>query len=79
MIFYLIFVFFILALQRIKPFLVISMNIKNVDDCLMKVELDDGTILYKNTESECYYNETRVYEIPMFIYELGQKIIIIIC
>ena len=59
--------------------MIISMNIKKVDDCLRKVELDDGTILYENADSECSFDKDRVYEIPMFIYELGQKIILIIC
>ena len=78
MVFYLILVFCIFALQRINPFLIISMNINNVDDCLRKVELDDGTVLYEKEGIECEYNLAIVYEIPMFIYELGQKIKLII-
>ena len=72
---------FILFFQKIKPFLIISMTKKNIDDCIRKIELDDGTNLFEKNTSECAVSEKYVYNEPLIEqipYELGQKIKIVI-
>ena len=78
MAFYLDILLLICIIQRINLFLIISMKLRRVDDCLRKIELDDGTILYEQNNAKCDFDENSVYEMPIFTYELGQIIKIII-
>ena len=59
------------------------MVVKKVDDCIRKIELDDGTNLYLRNNITCDYlvGQNLDYNIPIFEpipYELGQKIKILI-
>ena len=71
-------VVFLFCFQRIYSFLIISMEVKGVDDCIRKIEFDDGTNIYeKNNNFNCLSG----YDIPTFEplpYEIGQKIKIVI-
>jgi len=51
-----IFIFFAFVFQRITPFLILSMTVKIVDDCIRKIELDDGTSLYERHNITCSYS-----------------------
>jgi len=75
--------FFIFIFQRIYSFFIISMIVKRVDDCIRRIELDDGTNLYKRNNITCDYlsGNNLDYNIPIFEpipYEIGQKIKIVI-
>ena len=82
--FFLYFIYFIFGFQRIKPFLIVSMIVKKVDDCIRKIELDDGTNLYeRNNSLKCDHLQGKNldYNKPIFEpipFEIGQKIKIII-
>ena len=81
--FYFNFVLFIFIFQTINSFLIISIIVKTVDDCIRKIELDDGTNLYERDNITCrYYGGNNLdYNIPIFDpipYEIGQKIKIVI-
>ena len=82
--FFLYLISFIFVFQRINSFLIVSMIVKKVDDCIKKIELDDGTNLYERDENSLcdYSNGNNLdYNIPIFEpipYELGQKIKIVI-
>ena len=70
----------ILILPRINTFLLISMEVTYVDDCIRQILLEDGTILYNRGNDECLcanfnYNSPLFNQIP---YDLEQKIKIII-
>ena len=79
--FYINVVLFLFSFQRIYSFLIISMEVKKVDDCIRKIELDDETKLYErdnNNPCKCgnlNYNKPIFEPIP---YEIGQKIKIVI-
>ena len=73
------FIYFIYIFHRINSFLIISMKVIKVDDCIKKIELDDGTILFeKNKDVECWVSRDGTgYNSPIFDpipYEIGQKI-----
>ena len=81
--FYLRILFIIFVFQRTNSFLTISMIVKKVDDCIRKIELEDGTNLYERNNTICdYLNGNNLdYNIPIFDpipYEIGQKIKIVI-
>ena len=73
--------FFICLFQRIYPFIIISMEVKKVDDCIIKIELDNETNLYERYNNmKCDYRILD-YNIPIFDpipYEIGQQIKIVI-
>ena len=48
---------FILFFQKIKPFLIISMTKKNIDDCIRKIELDDGNNLFEKNTSVALFQK----------------------
>ena len=81
MVFYINVIFFLFSIQRIYSFLILSMEVKRVDDCIRKIELDDGTNLYeRDSNTECFhtnfdYNNPIFESIP---YEIGQTIKIVI-
>ena len=57
------------------------MSIKNVDDCIRKIELDDGTNLFEKNNSKCSASEGYDYNSPFLEqipYEIGQNIHIIV-
>jgi len=76
------FIYFIYIFHRINSFLILSMNVLAVDDCIRKIELDDGTNLFENNNDICYVTRDGTgYNSPLFTpipYEIGQKIKIII-
>ena len=77
------FIFLIFMLQRINPFLIISMKVNQVDDCIRKIELDNEITLFERDNITCDYfqGNNLDYNIPIFPpipYEIGQKIKIII-
>ena len=77
------FIFLIFMLQRINPFLIISMKVNQVDGCIRKIEIDNETTLYERDNITCYYfqGNNLDYNIPIFPpipYEIGQKIKILI-
>ena len=74
-------IFFIFIFQKIKSFLIISMTEKYIDDCIRKIELEDGTSLFEKNTSRCAVSENYVYNEPLIDpipYEIGQKIKIVI-
>ena len=77
-------IFLIFIFQKINSFLIISMIVKKVDDCIREIELDDEIILYKRDDDiTCEYSHGHNldYNIPIFEpipYEIGQKIKIVI-
>ena len=74
-------IFFVFIVQRINSFLIISMTIKILDDCIRKIELDDGTKLFEKETSECSVLEGYTYNSPIFgpiPYEIGQNIKMIV-
>ena len=62
------FINFIFVFQEINSFLIISMIVKKVDNCIRKIELEDGTNLYERTNITCeYFNGYNLdYNIPIF-------------
>ena len=83
MAFYFNVILFIFVFQEIISFLIISMEVKKVDNCIRKIELDDGTSLYVRYDTTCNYNSGNNldYNIPIFEplpYEIGHKIKIVI-
>ena len=57
------------------------MTIKKIDDCVRKIELDDGTKLFEKETSQCSLSEGYTYNTPIFgpiPYEIGQNIKIIV-
>ena len=56
MAFYFNVILFIFRFQEIISFLIISMEVKKVDECIKKIELDDGTSLYMRNTTTCRYN-----------------------
>ena len=67
-------IFFIF--QKTKSFLIISMSLLYIDDCIEKIYFEDGTILYKRSSGSCdfdhfRYNNPIVSSIP---YDIGQII-----
>ena len=77
------FFFFIFTFQKITSFLIISLNIIKADDCIRRIELEDGTILFRYDNDEvCDMEKKRAqgYTEPSFDqipYELGQKLKIV--
>ena len=75
--FYLIYIF-----HRINSFLIISMKVLKVDDCIRKIELDDGTNLFEKNDGSCWVSRNgEGYNSPIFApipYDIGQKIKIVI-
>ena len=79
--FYINVVLFLFYFQRIYSFLIISMEVKKVDDCIRKIELDDETKLYERDNNKSCLNGNLDYNKPLFDpipYEIGQKIKIVI-
>ena len=73
------FFFLIFPFQRINSFLIISMIVKKVDDCIRKIDLDEKINLYVRNNITCnhFRGENLDYNKPIFApipYELGQKI-----
>ena len=70
----------ILVIQKTNPFLIISMKLKEIDDCIQKIVLiEEGKTLFEKDNSDCFnVNEpASSYRDPLFepiIYELGQTI-----
>ena len=83
MILYINVVLFLFTFHRIYSFLILSMEVKKVDDCIRKIQLDDDIILFEKEkyDNECSslekynYNELIVNPIP---YDIGQKIKVIV-
>ena len=84
MVFYINVVFFLFSFPIIYSFLILSMEVKNVDDCIRKIDLVGQTNLYERGENitcdhlkgkNLDYNKPIFEPIP---YEIGQKIKIII-
>ena len=75
-----IFTIFIFIIQRMNSFLIISLKINIIDDCIRKIELVDNAILYERDRDDCPYEASHThYDIPEIIpYEIGQKIKIVI-
>ena len=74
-------IFLVFIFQRIYSFLIISMTIKKLDDCIRKIELDDGTVLFEKETSKCSVLEKYTYNEPIFgpiPYEIGENIKIIV-
>jgi len=77
------FFFFIFTFQKINSFLIISLKIIKADDCIRRIELEDGTILFRYDNDEvCNMEKKRAqgYTEPSFDqipYELGQKLKIV--
>ena len=58
-----------------NSFLLIKMEIIEVDDCIDKIYLEDNTILYERNFSNCYF-EGNPYPNPIIdkiSYDIGQK------
>ena len=71
------FLFLFFVLKTINPFLIIKMILLKVDDCVQKVELENGITLYQNNRIECYKYNDELYNKPLFEpipYEIGQRI-----
>ena len=71
------FLFLFFVLKTINPFLIIKMILLKVDDCIQKVELENGITLYQNNRIECYKYNDELYNKPLFEpipYEIGQRI-----
>ena len=73
------FILLIFAFQRINSFLIISMIVKKVDDCIRKIDLDEKINLYVRNNITCdhFRGENLDYNKPIFApipYGLGQKI-----
>ena len=62
------FIFLIINFTKIKAFLIISMEIIRVDDCVSKINLEDKAIFENNN---CDIKHYEKFEIS---YEIGQKI-----
>ena len=80
MVFYFNFMLLLLNLPRINSFLLISMEVIYVDDCIRQILLEDGTILYNRGSAECLlgnynYNRPIFNQIP---YDFDEKIKIVI-
>ena len=76
-IFFRLFILFIIIL-KMNSFLLIKMEIIEVDDCIDKIYLEDNTILYERNFSNCYF-EGNQYPNPIIDkipYDIGQKIFI---
>ena len=77
--FYLYFFPFFFCIQATNSFLIISMSLVEVDDCIMKIYLEDNTILYnKDSMADCFI-DTEIYKDPLFTpipYDIRQKIYI---
>ena len=63
-------------IQKTKSFLIVSMSLLYIDDCIEKIYFEDGTILYERTTEICHidhfrYNNPIVSLIP---YDIGQII-----
>ena len=74
-------IFLVFIFQRIYSFLIISMTIKKLDDCIRKIELDDGIVLFEKETSRCTVKEEYTYNEPIFgpiPYEIGENIKIIV-
>ena len=77
-------IFLIFIFQGVGSFLIMSVIVKKVDDCIREIELDDEIILYKRDDDiicECSHGNNLDYNIPIFEpipYEIGQKIKIVI-
>ena len=75
------FIYLIYIFHRINSFLILSMNVIIVDDCIRIIELDDGTNLFENKNDRCYITEVADYHSPLFApipYEISQKIKIVV-
>ena len=76
------FFFLIFVFQKINPFLIISMQFLEANDCLRKIELGDGNIIFEKKNSGCNFeNDKTLYNLYSYIpipYEIGQKIKIVI-
>ena len=75
------FINFIFVFQEINSFLIISMIINKVDNCIRKIELEDGTNLFEKNTRGCAVSENYLYNEPLIDpipYEIGQKIKIVI-
>ena len=73
------FILLIFPFQRINSFLIISMIVKKVDDCIRKIDLDEKINLYVRNNITCdhFRGENLDYNKPIFApipYGLGQKI-----
>ena len=66
--FYFFFIYF--HLEKIKAFLIISIEIKQVDDILKSVNIENNTILYYNN----YNSNVKSRYFDKIPYEIGQKI-----
>ena len=63
------FILLILAFQRINSFLIISMIVKKVDDCIRKIDLDEKINLYVRNNITCdhFRGENLDYNKPIFL------------
>ena len=80
--FYFSFFYLIYIFHRINSFLILSMNVLAVDDCIRKIELDNGTNLFEKNDGSCWGTDHgEGYNSPIFDpipYDIGQKIKIVI-
>ena len=76
------FIYFIYIFHRINSFLILSMKVLKVDDCIRKIELVNGTNLFEKNDGSCWVAEHgEGYNSPLFDpipYDIGQKIKIVI-
>ena len=69
-------IFFFIIIQKTRTFLIVSMSISYVDDCLKKILLNNNTILYYKSDDICG-SEFQSYDNPLFEpipYEIGEII-----
>ena len=73
---YYFFISFLFIIRKTKSFLIISMSLLSVDDCLKKIYLDEGSILYQRLTGGCSFNGLS-YNTILFApipYDIGQTI-----
>ena len=66
---------FLLFINKIYSFLILSLKVKEVDDCLKSINLDNR-IIYRGNDNKCALNEN--IEERIIPYEIGQEIKFII-
>ena len=73
----LLFICYFQRIQKIFSFFIISMRVNKVDDCIRRIELEEGVIFYEKSGSECSSLQNYNYNVHInnpLPYEIGQNI-----